>query len=214
MDIMQMRRGMGASGSPLPYDAEIEYLESDGNQYIDTGILFTDDLDFFITYSRSDATTAGALFGYRSTASATANGDMRFCFAYTDGRFAIRYGGTPLNGTLAIARDEIVLAQKAGNDVRVFAPNVGDQLIINTINVYQPYNPKSIYLFWANTEGFYSADIAKFVGKVYTFKLTSNSVVLDFIPVRVGQVGYMYDKVSGQLFGNIGTGAFILGPDK
>ena len=34
------------------------------------------------------------------------------------------------------------------------------------------------------------------------------------IPVRVGQVGYMYDRVSGQLFGNQGTGNFILGEDK
>jgi hypothetical protein len=43
----------------------------------------------------------------------------------------------------------------------------------------------------------------------------SNGVkVADFIPVRIGQTGYMYDKVSGQLFGNAGTGAFILGPDK
>jgi hypothetical protein len=39
-------------------------------------------------------------------------------------------------------------------------------------------------------------------------------LVRDFIPVRVGNVGYMYDKVSGQLFGNSGTGNFILGPDK
>ena len=38
--------------------------------------------------------------------------------------------------------------------------------------------------------------------------------VRDFIPVRVGDVGYMYDRVSGDLFGNAGTGAFIIGPDK
>ena len=42
-----------------------------------------------------------------------------------------------------------------------------------------------------------------------------NGVVLaDMIPVRVGSVGYMYDRVSGQLFGNDGTGDFIVGPDK
>ena len=35
----------------------------------------------------------------------------------------------------------------------------------------------------------------------------------DYIPVRVGQVGYMYDRVSRRLFGNAGTGAFVLGPD-
>jgi hypothetical protein len=48
-------------------------------------------------------------------------------------------------------------------------------------------------------------------------KMTSikknGKVVRDFIPVRVGQVGCMYDKVSGTLFYNQGTGAFVLGPD-
>ena len=37
---------------------------------------------------------------------------------------------------------------------------------------------------------------------------------MELIPVRVGQVGYLYDKISGQLFGNQGTGDFVLGPDK
>jgi hypothetical protein len=34
------------------------------------------------------------------------------------------------------------------------------------------------------------------------------------VPVKDNGVGYMYDKVSGQLFGNAGTGSFILGNDK
>ena len=38
--------------------------------------------------------------------------------------------------------------------------------------------------------------------------------IRDFVPVRIGTVGYLYDKVSKQLFGNAGTGSFVLGPDK
>jgi hypothetical protein len=41
----------------------------------------------------------------------------------------------------------------------------------------------------------------------------NNELVQDLIPVRKGTIGYMYDKVSGQLFENIGSGSFILGPD-
>ena len=41
-----------------------------------------------------------------------------------------------------------------------------------------------------------------------------STLVRDFIPVRIGQTGYLFDKVSRQLFGNSGTGNFILGPDK
>jgi hypothetical protein len=51
--------------------------------------------------------------------------------------------------------------------------------------------------------------------RCYSFKLAENkTVIFDSIPVRVGNVGYMYDRVSGQLFGNSGTGEFILGADK
>ena len=47
-----------------------------------------------------------------------------------------------------------------------------------------------------------------------SFKMWRNNVLLrDFIPVRIGQVGYMYDKVSNKFFGNVGTGSFTLGPD-
>ena len=50
--------------------------------------------------------------------------------------------------------------------------------------------------------------------KIASYKHIKNGqTVIDFIPVRVGNVGYMYDKVSRQLFGNNGTGNFILGPD-
>jgi hypothetical protein len=39
------------------------------------------------------------------------------------------------------------------------------------------------------------------------------TLVRDFIPVRKGDVGYLYDNVSNRLFGNSGTGVFTLGRD-
>jgi hypothetical protein len=42
----------------------------------------------------------------------------------------------------------------------------------------------------------------------------NNILVQDLVPVRKGNVGYMYDMVSGKIFENAGTGSFILGPDK
>ena len=52
---------------------------------------------------------------------------------------------------------------------------------------------------------------------MYGFKVIRKSdgtVIADYIPVRKGTVGYLYDRVSGKLFGNAGTGDFVLGPDK
>lgn len=52
------------------------------------------------------------------------------------------------------------------------------------------------------------------VGTYYAFKISSGGVVThDLIPVRRGNVGYMYDRTTNKLFGNSGTGDFVLGPD-
>jgi hypothetical protein len=70
-------------------------------------------------------------------------------------------------------------------------------------------NEKNLWL-WKRRNG-----TSPFYGSIRRFYIKNNGVMkLDLIPVRVGNVGYMYDKVSGQLFGNAGTGNFILGPDK
>ena len=45
----------------------------------------------------------------------------------------------------------------------------------------------------------------------------NGELVRDFIPVRIGDgdsaVGFMYDMVTDSLFGNSGTGYFLIGPD-
>ena len=42
---------------------------------------------------------------------------------------------------------------------------------------------------------------------------SAGNIICDLIPVRVGTVGYLYDRVSGKIFGNAGTGAFSYGND-
>jgi hypothetical protein len=51
--------------------------------------------------------------------------------------------------------------------------------------------------------------------KLYSLKFYKEGVaIFDLVPVRVGQVGCLYDKVSGELFENETSTPFILGPDK
>lgn len=53
--------------------------------------------------------------------------------------------------------------------------------------------------------------------RLYYFRLFApdGSIIRDFIPVRKGNIGYLYDRVSGRLFDNMyTTGYAIIGPDK
>lgn len=61
---------------------------------------------------------------------------------------------------------------------------------------------------------FSSAGNGGLYGKIYYFKISKNNkLLLDLIPVRIEDVGYMYDKVSKQILSNTEEGVFILGPD-
>ena len=86
----------------------------------------------------------------------------------------------------------------------------GANIITGTVNnVYIERNSTS-------SAGYYSISITEyaFKGNVYSCQFyDGNSIICDLVPVRVEQVGYMYDRVSGELFGNAGTGDFVLGPD-
>lgn len=69
-------------------------------------------------------------------------------------------------------------------------------------------NTTTMFLFTISTGG---TLMAKSIMRLYSLKISNR---MDLIPVRVGTTGYMYDRVSRQLFGNAGTGDFIVGPDK
>ena len=50
--------------------------------------------------------------------------------------------------------------------------------------------------------------------RLYGFRMWNLSgTLIDLIPVRSGNIGYVYDRVSRSLFGNQGTGNFVLGQD-
>lgn len=195
----------------LPYDAEIEYLQNNDSQtYIDTGIVPNNGFGFYmdIYFERpegggsawlmgSSAFTAGAWGGVTiSTYQTYAGGQMTW---FKDNRGNIFIDPGLVSGT----RMQI---QSINN---VYSTSLGT-------SKSTPYSTNSfiygsLYLFHFHTDytGFSGAGFRCYGCKIYD----GSNVVRDFIPVRKGTTGYMYDKVSEQLFGNAGSGDFILGPD-
>lgn len=71
------------------------------------------------------------------------------------------------------------------------------------------FAPINCFLFTINNSG--TPIFGEFgVNRIRRFTIKN---VIDLIPVRKGVIGYMYDKISGEFFGNSGTGEFIIGPD-
>ena len=220
-----VRRRMMMGGSALPYDAEVDFLESHGSQYIDTEYIGTG-------YDRFDVQVA---------LTNLSNGDTSLVFL------------SDVFGTIVNIKNHmhalVLLRERAANWIAVWLYNkynvvqftylkptrfteaqllnfhiikgkLNDIYIDNVLNhptTNAAPSPNLIYpyfLFAANMSGkpYYATSYLR----IRYFKLwdRNDNLVRDMIPVRVGVTGYMYDRVTQKMFGNQGTGQFIIGPDK
>lgn len=197
------------TGPVLPYDAEIEYLQSNGSQYIDTGIIASGEFEILLGLEFSSPLNSGTVVcaGVRSSSQfltlAQKNANTH--------DLAFGYAGNVWGSTFTIAANTkynmgFHYADKS-QYVFVNGTKYGNQTYSGTLN-----SDLSIYLFKRHH---YSTDsVSGLQGKIYYTKIIKNGqMVGDFIPVRVGQVGCLYDRVSGGLFYNQGTGSFTLGSD-
>lgn len=194
---------------PPPAFTEIEYLESTGTQMIDTGYVPTLQTSVNAKYTPLEK-TGNVTFGcsWRDDD----NKDWRY-FDYS--------GGTIFDcGTARVGQSYVVTLNTTY--VIDFGGNSSNQ---SYLKIYDSTGTSQLYSSSKTAGGTLDVDGIKLFGgytltsyiksRIYYFKIfEAGELVRDFIPVRVGDVGYMYDNVTNQLFSNIGTGNFTLGPDK
>lgn len=203
------------AGAALPYDAEVEYLESTGTQYIDADYIPTIDskmeLDIMCLSQNSSYTGVAFCGNYFNSAHV-------FGLGRNSGNGLIGYFGNKSNVNLTRTFYVNVRYKTSINKDTLSCTNVETQASTSTTMGVTSFgtSSRSLYLLNGNTM---TGDLRIHANwKLFGCKLFSqSSLVRDFIPVRVGSgaeaVGYMYDRVSGELFGNAGTGAFVIGPD-
>lgn len=191
---------------PLPFDAEVEYLEGTGTQYIDTGkVLSSDGFGYDAVLSFNSIANC-QVFSGRVDANAGSAGSLSLFVV--GGCWRFDYFGSSRPGPLVAINTDYAISLANNittvNGVAIQTPMSANRQSGATVYVFAGHRPAA----WGGVE-FYSSI------KLFSLKIYQNgTVVLDFQPVRKDGVGYMYDQVSGQLFGNAGTGAFIVGPDK
>ena len=190
-------------GKRLPYDAEVEYLESTGTQYINTGVVGSSDITFDALVYRSTASTNECAIG-------SYGNSLRYWASYFFGRnYYIGMGGQTNSVTLAPTGEWI--QQELKLESRYFNLYANDT-IVASCRSSEFTTGESIYIGGMNFSG--SANYF-FSGRFGRVRLYSDGTLdRDYIPVRVGTVGYLYDRVTRRLFGNAGTGVFGYGNDK
>ena len=202
-----MMASMGEPVPPtpvLPYDAEVEYLETtkNGDYTVPLGLMADEGTDRIEIKFHVITTDAQARFVSSNNAA---------CRIYANGSKVLSFHRA--------ASDQWAphTSLSVGSNVTfVFDISWKDKTytINGTTKTFSAPNTPTVAteettLYRINS----SEKVAN--GRLYYFKYWRNDVLIrDMIPVRVGSIGYMYDKVSGHLFGNSGTASFTLGNDK
>lgn len=168
-----------------PLYSQIDFIESTGTQYIDTGLIInkSDSYEYIIDANFSNATWGGA------------NGYLQFNSQISQNKrttFRVVYNGSNhvediyVNGTLNSSQDWT--DQYNGTNVKIGIFRLGN----------------------ANNEWWTGGDNQK--GKVYSVKIYKNgTLVRDYISVyrkSDKEIG-LYDKVEGKFYENAGSGEFI-----
>jgi hypothetical protein len=179
-----------------PYDAEIEYLEKQNgtNSLIDLG------------------TNAHAVFEITAQATVRKSGSMTLVNRHTACAGGSWFG--------SVSNWNWGLGTSSGQYSSTPALNKTDISVDFTVNpVVGTINGSTFSRARGNANsnwtlfGSYTNNYP-FIGRVYSLKAYIGGILqLDLIPVRVGQVGYMFNKVNKQLLGNMNTDDFILGDD-
>lgn len=179
----------------------IEYLESTGTQYIDTGLKANGSTT---RVEMTIGTVAGKFWSF-GTRTAYENKMFVFCNGGTSGEtpsialwlYYNGYTGTNITDDNGI--HNIIIATNSYFDNIAFTRTAAT------------FTTDANMIMFGNRDG---NTINKGYMKIYSCKIYEGATLLrDYVPVRLGQVGYMYDKVSGNYFSNQGTGSFVLGPD-
>lgn len=175
---------------------EVQYIQSTGAQWIDTGVKPDQTYALKIKFQTEQSSSGGIAV---SDANWQSNGFGIWCNAAAFGNGTMQT--TEWHGTTPI---EIELSQQGlfVNGNLTWTPDTA------TFTV-----PANMTLFALNRNG---SIAEKLTGKIYFAQLLkAGKLVRDFIPCidPAGNVG-LYDLVGGKFYGNSGTGVFLAGPPK
>ena len=199
------------SGKRLPYDAEVEYLQGDGVARIMLDDRYTTEKKYIgigITEESYTGRFAGSEQGRRAQYVGATSGSIEARYNSPGNSIYVSVdGATPYKCYDYIADGVSINISLNGNVLSSKETTVKIPYVSNT-------NKMELFAIRSTSS---TTIVGTWAGLCYYFRLVTveDETVLDLIPVRKDGVGYMYDRVSGKLYGNAAdSGAFILGPDK
>lgn len=187
---------------PVVVYTQVEYIESTGTQYIDTGFKPNQDTKVVVdVVFPTKPTNHAALFGSRETNTK----QFWTYYRYSDNAYSMRYNNISTNKTLSYDATQRALVTMDKNVLYV-----NDTSVSATAGTFSTDYPLTI--FAANNAGtmqYYSSC------KLYSCQIYDNGTLIrDYVPVKnlEGIAGF-YDKVNGVFYPSASSTAFSAGEE-
>lgn len=190
----------------------LDYIESDGNQYIDTEYLAdakTTEFDFEFMQLNGNYAYAGLLGSRQITPGIT----HTYNFFLTNNGFQVRYdwGWTTNQVQLALEPNQKHKLSVKLNSISTWAyVYMDDVQVKDTVVASATRTTMPMFVGNFNNGGAPYFTYGGAPMRIYSLRITDTKILTrDYIPVRMndGQFG-LYDFITGQFYGNAGTGSF------
>ena len=184
--------------SQLPTEyQEVEYIESSGTQYIDTG--------FVVNKSDSYVLEIDGLFPSQAQAYQGCNGYMQFI---TSSKYGISG-----DSSVAVGNRNTVRVEYANQTEKLFVD--GAQIESKSWSAYDGSDVKlALFRLGDINNGWFTGTIAQ--GTIYGYKVWKNNILVsECVPCvrNSDNVAGVYDVIREQFITNVGSGVFTVGAD-
>ena len=193
---------MAAEPINVPKYTALEYIQSSGTQYIDTGYCPTANTrvvaDVYLLNHKD----------YLRMYGVSGNNQDFYCVLYTE-RWTIRFGSSSASSSITKPTGSIrYTIDHAGKTTTFTGSSSTYNCSITATDSFSGTSANPIYIFAVNNKG---TPGTKSSFKLYSFKIYEGDVLVrDFVPVRWSDgVNGLLDNVSETFYQNAGTGAFM-----
>ena len=188
---------------------EVEYLESSGTQYIDTGYKFTSNMRFKINHTPTGSISDNYFTGHYAT------NNKIFLGGFYQNKCIWGIGQLQENTINASANQRFVVdmtytSNSSANTSSVSGTINGQSVSLTSTALQDFVYGLNILAFARNNNG----SVGHYLScKLYSFQIyNSDTLVRDFVPcLDNNNIPCLYDKVEGKAYYNAGTGSFTYG---
>lgn len=185
---------------------QLDYIESTGTQYIDTGVYSAGQTKVHIdAMFPTEPSVHSGVFG----ADGGSTSQYSVYYRYNDNAYSMRYGADSNDNMVALNSSTLASIDMAGGVM-----SINDSSVVSVDGFYDFGSGRTIFVFAVNKSGTptYLGNLRVFEMQIYSDYSDNETLVRDFVPAKnsSGEVG-LFDMVTQTFYTDANKSGFVAG---